>query len=103
MGEFHYHDLRRFVTTCAELRLDVVIRIGPAAHGGPRDGGFPVWVLDVDGTPRTDDPRYLELVWPLLECADRGSWPAAGSRPAGVERAARGHRGRLPRGLRPRL
>ncbi|WP_246083844.1 beta-galactosidase [Nonomuraea diastatica] len=60
-------DLRRFVTTCAELGLDVVIRIGPWGHGESRNGGFPDWVLDVDCTPRTDDLRYIELVRPLFK------------------------------------
>jgi hypothetical protein len=60
-------DLRRFVTTCAELGLDVVVRIGPWGHGESRNGGFPDWVLDVECTPRTDDPRYIELVRPLFQ------------------------------------
>ncbi|GAA4968046.1 hypothetical protein HD597_003686 [Nonomuraea thailandensis] len=60
-------DLRRFVTTCAELGLDVVVRIGPWGHGESRNGGFPDWVLGADCVPRTDDPRYIELVWPLYE------------------------------------
>ncbi|MGA4992816.1 beta-galactosidase [Nonomuraea bangladeshensis] len=60
-------DLRRFVTTCAELGLDVVARIGPWGHGESRNGGFPDWVLEADCVPRTDDPRYLELVRPLFE------------------------------------
>lgn len=60
-------DLRRFVTTCAELGLDVVVRIGPWGHGESRNGGFPDWVLAADCVPRTDDPRYLALVRPLFE------------------------------------
>ncbi|TMR37447.1 beta-galactosidase, partial [Nonomuraea zeae] len=60
-------DLRRFVATCAELGLDVVVRIGPWGHGESRNGGFPDWVLAADCVPRTDDPRYIELVWPLFE------------------------------------
>lgn len=49
-------DLRRFVTVCGELGLDVVVRIGPWVHGESRNGGFPDWVLEVDCVPRTDDP-----------------------------------------------
>ncbi|TDC11061.1 glycosyl hydrolase family 35 [Nonomuraea longispora] len=60
-------DLRRFVTTCAELGLDVVVRIGPWGHGESRNGGFPDWVLEAGCVPRTDDPRYIELVRPLFE------------------------------------
>ncbi|MGW3349576.1 beta-galactosidase [Nonomuraea rubra] len=59
-------DLRRFVTTCAELGLDVVVRIGPWAHGESRNGGFPDWLLDGGCLPRTDDPRYLALVRPFF-------------------------------------
>ncbi|MBB6550654.1 beta-galactosidase [Nonomuraea rubra] len=59
-------DLRRFVTTCAELGLDVVVRIGPWAHGESRNGGFPDWLLDGGCVPRTDDPRYLALVRPFF-------------------------------------
>ncbi|WP_262379681.1 beta-galactosidase [Nonomuraea sp. PA05] len=60
-------DLRRFVSVCAELGLDVVVRIGPWGHGESRNGGFPDWVLAADCVPRTDDPRYLGLVRPLFE------------------------------------
>ncbi|MET8867796.1 beta-galactosidase [Nonomuraea sp. NPDC004580] len=59
-------DLRRFVRTCAGLKLDVVVRIGPWGHGESRNGGFPDWVLEADCVPRTDDPRYLGLVRPLF-------------------------------------
>ncbi|MEV1001032.1 beta-galactosidase [Nonomuraea sp. NPDC050202] len=59
-------DLRRFVTTCAELGLDVVVRIGPWAHGESRNGGFPDWLLAAGCVPRTDDPRYLDLVRPFF-------------------------------------
>ncbi|MFD0656083.1 beta-galactosidase [Thermocatellispora tengchongensis] len=57
-------DLRRFVTTCADLGLDVVARIGPWGHGESRNGGFPDWLLAQDCAHRTDDPRYLDLVRP---------------------------------------
>ncbi|WP_245642102.1 beta-galactosidase [Nonomuraea candida] len=75
-------DLRRFVTTCAGLGLDVVARIGPWAHGESRNGGFPDWVVVEDCVPRTDDPRYLRLVRP---------WFAQiGARLRGLTRAAGG-------------
>ncbi|MFG1945740.1 beta-galactosidase [Nonomuraea sp. NPDC048826] len=87
-------DLRRFVATCAELGLDVVMRIGPWGYGESRNGGFPDWVLEADCVPRADDPRYLALVRPLFE--QIGAGPAAGDR-SRVRPGLRAHR----RGLRP--
>ncbi|MFB4278093.1 beta-galactosidase [Nonomuraea sp. MTCD27] len=60
-------DLRRFAMICAELGLDLVVRIGPWAHGESRNGGFPDWLLADGCVPRTDDPRYLALVRPFFE------------------------------------
>ncbi|MGP3957837.1 beta-galactosidase [Nonomuraea sp. 3N208] len=59
-------DLRRWVTTCAEAGLDVVVRVGPWGHGESRNGGFPDWLLAEDCVSRTDDPRYLALVRPFF-------------------------------------
>lgn len=56
-------DLRRFVTTCAKVGLEVLLRIGPWAHGECRNGGFPDWLQhDAAIRARTDDPAYLALV-----------------------------------------
>ncbi|NHI15643.1 beta-galactosidase [Microbacterium excoecariae] len=55
-------DLRRFVDTAREVGLDVVLRVGPWAHGETRNGGFPDWVQALPIAHRTDDPAYLELV-----------------------------------------
>lgn len=60
-------DLRTFVLLCAQLGLDVVVRIGPWAHGECRNGGFPDWLLSVGVKLRTDDPEYLRLVRPFYE------------------------------------
>ncbi|MGN7949343.1 beta-galactosidase [Microbacterium sp. 22215] len=57
-------DVAAFVDLCAELGLDVVLRIGPWCHGEVRNGGFPDWVQSADVDHRTDDPRYLALVEP---------------------------------------
>lgn len=56
-------DLRRFLLTCRKVGLEVLLRIGPWAHGECRNGGFPDW-LQHDRTiaARTDDPKYLALV-----------------------------------------
>ncbi|WP_129336715.1 beta-galactosidase [Cellulomonas endophytica] len=56
-------DLRAFVLLAARHGLDVVVRIGPWAHGEARHGGFPDWLVGRDDVrPRTDDPAYLALV-----------------------------------------
>ncbi|MGG7449717.1 beta-galactosidase [Plantibacter auratus] len=55
-------DVAAFVDLCAEIGLDVVLRIGPWVHGEVRNGGFPDWVQQADVDHRTDDPRYLALV-----------------------------------------
>ncbi|WP_181164260.1 beta-galactosidase [Microbacterium foliorum] len=64
-GEFRWEgdrDLREFVQTAARVGLDVVVRIGPWAHGETRNGGFPDWLQARDIAHRTDDPAYLEVV-----------------------------------------
>lgn len=55
-------DVGAFVDACAATGLDLVLRIGPWAHGEARNGGFPDWVQEQDLRHRTDDPRYLALV-----------------------------------------
>lgn len=54
-------DLRAFVQLAAQHGLDVVVRMGPWAHGEARHGGFPQWLVDRGLATRTDDPAYLEL------------------------------------------
>ncbi|GMA35817.1 beta-galactosidase [Demequina litorisediminis] len=64
-GDFRWDgnlDLRAFVTLAGQHGLDVVVRMGPWAHGEARNGGFPDWLLALPLTPRTDDPAYLDLV-----------------------------------------
>ncbi|THV29147.1 beta-galactosidase [Glycomyces paridis] len=58
-------DLRAFTELAAAHGLDVIVRLGPWAHGEYRNGGFPDWLLQRDLAPRTDDPAYLALVRPL--------------------------------------
>ncbi|MCM6764250.1 beta-galactosidase [Rathayibacter sp. ZW T2_19] len=57
-------DVAAFVDLCAAIGLDVVLRIGPWAHGEVRNGGFPDWVQEAPVAHRTDDPEYLALVEP---------------------------------------
>lgn len=55
-------DIAAFVRLCAAIDLDVVLRIGPWAHGEVRNGGFPDWVQDADVDHRTNDAAYLAMV-----------------------------------------
>jgi beta-galactosidase GanA len=56
-------DLRRFLLTCQQVGLEVLLRIGPWAHGECRNGGFPDWLQhDASIELRTDDSKYLALV-----------------------------------------
>ncbi len=55
-------DVAAFVRLAAGVGLDVVIRVGPWAHGEARNGGFPDWVAAAPVRHRTDDPGYLALV-----------------------------------------
>jgi beta-galactosidase len=55
-------DAAAFVRLCDALGLDVVLRIGPWAHGEVRNGGFPDWVQAAAVEHRTNDAAYLALV-----------------------------------------
>ncbi|MCR5824650.1 MAG: beta-galactosidase [Lachnospiraceae bacterium] len=55
-------DVASFVDTAHRAGLDVVLRIGPWAHGECRNGGFPDWLLKKDFKVRSNDPGYLEYV-----------------------------------------
>ena len=55
-------DIVAFIDEVDAAGLDLVLRIGPWAHGEARHGGFPDWVQHADVRHRTDDPGYLTLV-----------------------------------------
>ncbi|MHA6524961.1 beta-galactosidase [Tessaracoccus sp. G1721] len=55
-------DLRAFVELARDFGLDVIVRMGPWAHGEARHGGFPDWLIELGLHTRTNDPAYLELV-----------------------------------------
>jgi beta-galactosidase len=55
-------DVGGFIDEIRAAGLDVVLRIGPWAHGEMRNGGFPDWVQNAPVQHRSDDPAYLELV-----------------------------------------
>ncbi|MBR5288328.1 MAG: beta-galactosidase [Clostridia bacterium] len=62
-GEFDFSgdlDIRAFITQCAAQGLEVIIRIGPWAHGECRNGGFPDWLVHSGIPLRCNDPRYME-------------------------------------------
>ena len=53
-------DLRAFVRECAAQGLEVMLRIGPWAHGECRNGGFPDWLVLSSIPLRTNDARYMD-------------------------------------------
>ncbi len=56
-------DLHKFVQTCGEAGLKVVVRCGPWCHGEVRNGGFPDWLLArKDWKLRSMDTNYLAAV-----------------------------------------
>lgn len=56
------NDIRAFIEECKDVGLDVVIRIGPWAHGECRNGGFPDWLLKKDYKLRGNNEEYLAVV-----------------------------------------
>ena len=56
------NDIRAFVLECQRAGLEVVLRVGPWAHGECRNGGFPDWLLRKPFKLREDNPEYLKLV-----------------------------------------
>jgi hypothetical protein len=53
-------DLKKFVQTCGEAGLKVVVRCGPWCHGEVRNGGFPDWVVaHKDWKLRSTDTNFL--------------------------------------------
>lgn len=50
-------NLRKFVETCKEEGLPVVLRIGPFCHGEVYLGGFPTWIVDKS----IADPKQYKL------------------------------------------
>lgn len=56
------NDIRAFIEEFKDVGLDVVIRIGPLAHGECRNGGFPDWLLKKDYKLRDNNEEYLAVV-----------------------------------------
>lgn len=64
-GEFDFkgdRDIRKFIKDAQKAGLDVMIRIGPWAHGECRNGGFPDWILKKTFKLRDNNPGYMEKV-----------------------------------------
>ncbi len=52
-------DIRAFIMECAAQGLEVMLRIGPWAHGECRNGGFPDWLVSSGLPLRCNDPGYM--------------------------------------------
>lgn len=62
-GQFDFSgdlDVRAFILECQKVGLEVVIRIGPWAHGECRNGGFPDWLMKKPFALRDNNPGYME-------------------------------------------
>jgi len=55
-------DLNKFLQTCGELGLKVVVRCGPWCHGEVRNGGLPDWVQKSGWKLRSTDTNFLAAV-----------------------------------------
>ena len=67
-GQFDFggdRDIRAFILACQKQGLDVMLRIGPWAHGECRNGGFPDWLLRSGVPLRCNDPQYMHYarIW----------------------------------------
>ena len=64
-GELNFSgdlDVRAFIAEAARAGLDVVIRIGPWAHGECRNGGLPDWLLAKPYKLRDNNSEYMAKV-----------------------------------------
>ena len=52
-------DVRQFTELCAKNGLDVLMRVGPFAHGEIRNGGLPDWLYGRPIDVRSNDQTYL--------------------------------------------
>lgn len=56
------YNVRAFVEACQSVGLEVLLRIGPFAHGECRNGGLPDWLYGRAIRVRSNDERYLFYV-----------------------------------------
>ncbi len=67
-GQFDFTgdlDIRAFIEEARKAGLEVMLRIGPWAHGECRNGGFPDWLLHKDFKLRNSNPGYMHYarIW----------------------------------------
>ncbi|RCW65870.1 beta-galactosidase [Saliterribacillus persicus] len=55
-------DLRAFLKLCKKHEVQVILRIGPFAHGEARNGGMPEWLFGRPFDIRSNDEAYLVYV-----------------------------------------
>ena len=56
-------DLKKFLQTCSDVGLKVVVRCGPWCHGEVRNGGLPDWIVaHKDWKLRSTDTNFLAAV-----------------------------------------
>ena len=60
-------NVRQFTELCARNGLDVLMRVGPFAHGEIRNGGLPDWLYGRPIDVRSNDPAYLFYVNKLYQ------------------------------------
>jgi Beta-galactosidase len=76
-------NLRKFIETCKEVGLPVILRIGPWCHGEARNGGIPEWLVTSGITLRRSNPEYLIKVrlWfeQIFKQAEGLQWKDGGS------------------------
>ena len=61
-GEWNWtgnRNLRQFIRICQRYGMDVIVRIGPFAHGEIRSGGLPDWLFTKNIDVRSNDAEYL--------------------------------------------
>lgn len=61
-GEYNWkgeRNLQKFVETCQEVGMPIVLRIGPWCHGEARNGGIPEWMVTSGIKLRNSNPDYL--------------------------------------------
>lgn len=60
-------NLREFVELCKKHALNVILRIGPFAHGECRNGGLPDWLYGKPFEVRHSNPGFMAYVKRLYE------------------------------------
>ena len=91
-GQFRWDgqlDLRAFIEEAATHGLDVVVRLGPWAHGEARYGGFPDWLVERKLAHPHQRPRVPRAGARLLRRDDRAAPWACRTPTAGRSSAPR--------------